>query len=39
MLNWALMRHWENWLTVFLMFMIAALGLHIFIDFVDPIED
>lgn len=39
MLNFALMKEWENWFIVFLMFSIAMLGMHIFIDFIDYEEN
>jgi hypothetical protein len=28
MLNFALMKHWENWVTILLMVMIASFAVH-----------
>jgi len=35
MLNFNLMKAWQNWIIIFLMISIAMTGLHIFINFID----
>lgn len=35
MVNFSLMRPWQNWFIIFLMISIGLTGAHIFIEFFD----
>jgi len=39
MLNFNLMRAWQNWFIIFLMITIGLTGSHIFIELISPDSD